>query len=64
MGINCYQNNVVCDGYVKYTEAEIGRLVAILKTKYGRGSGGGPCWKQQAARLVWPIQFFLWFKKN
>ena len=30
----CHQNNspVVCDGYVKYEEAEVDRLVAILKT--------------------------------
>ena len=37
------QNNspVVCDGYVKYEEAE----VAILKTNNcgGGGGGGGPC---------------------
>ena len=36
MGIKsiCHQNNspVVCDGYVKYEEAEVDRLVAILKT--------------------------------
>ena len=32
-GSKCHQNNspVVCDGYVKYEEAEIDRLVAILK---------------------------------
>ena len=31
----CHQNNssVVCDGYVKYEDAEVDRLVAILKTK-------------------------------
>ena len=29
MGIN---SPVVCDGYVKYEEAEVDRLVAILKT--------------------------------
>ena len=31
----CHRNNspVVCDGYVKYEEAEVDRLVAILKTK-------------------------------
>ena len=30
----CHQNDspVVCDGYVKYEEAEVDRLVAILKT--------------------------------
>ena len=30
----CHQNNspVVCDGYVKYEEAEVDGLVAILKT--------------------------------
>ena len=34
-GSKCHQNNspVVCDGYVKYEEAEVDRLVAILKTK-------------------------------
>ena len=37
-----HQNNspVVCDGYVKYEEAEVDRLVAILKTN---SRGGGPC---------------------
>ena len=44
----CHQNNspVVCDGYVKYEEAEVDRLVAILKTKNcggGGGGGGGLC---------------------
>ena len=30
----CHQNNspVACDGYVKYEEAEVDRLVGILKT--------------------------------
>ena len=38
----CHQNNspVVCDGYVKYEEAEVDRLVAILKTN---NSNGRPC---------------------
>ena len=31
---------VVCDGYVKYEEAEVDRLVAILKTN---NCGSGPC---------------------
>ena len=33
-GSKCHENNspVVCDGYVKYDEAEVDRLVAILKT--------------------------------
>ena len=33
-GSKCHQNNFldVCDGYVKYEEAEADRLVAILKT--------------------------------
>ena len=31
---------VVCDGYVKYEEAEVDRLVAFLKTN---NCGGGPC---------------------
>ena len=33
-GSKCHLNNfpVVCDGYVKYEEAEVDRLVAILKT--------------------------------
>ena len=41
-GTKCHQNNspVVCDGYVKYEEAEVGRLVAILKTN---NCGGEPC---------------------
>ena len=30
----------VCDGYMKYEEAEVDRLVAILKTN---NCGGGPC---------------------
>ena len=36
----CHQNNspVVCDGYAKYEEAEVDRLVAILKTN---NCGGG-----------------------
>ena len=40
-GSKCHQNNfpVVCDGYVKYEEAEVDRLVAILKTN----NGGGQC---------------------
>ena len=31
-GSKCHQNNppVVCDGYVKYEEAQVDRLVAIL----------------------------------
>ena len=43
-GAKCHQNNspVVCDGYVKYEEAEVDRLVAILKTN-NCGGGGGPC---------------------
>ena len=51
-GSKCHLDNppVVCDGYVKYGEAEVDRLVAILKTINcgggggggGRG-GGGPC---------------------
>ena len=34
-GSKCHQTNspVVCDGYVKCEEAEVDRLVAILKTK-------------------------------
>ena len=43
-GSKCHQNNspVVCDGYVKYEEAEVDRLVAILKNKNcGDGGGGG-----------------------
>ena len=52
MGSKYHQNNspVVCDGYVKYVEAEVDRLVAILKTNNcggggggGVGGGGGPC---------------------
>ena len=46
--LKCHQNNssFVCVGYVKYEEAEVDRLVAILKTnKCGGGGGGvgGPC---------------------
>ena len=39
----CHQNNspVVCDGYVKYEEVEVDRLVAILETNNCGGSGGG-----------------------
>ena len=42
-GLKCHQNNppVVCDGYVKYQEAEVDRLVAILKTN--NCGSGGPC---------------------
>ena len=46
-GSKCRKNNstVVCDSYVKYEEAEVDRLVAILKTNNcgGGGGGGGPC---------------------
>ena len=50
-GSKCLQNNfpAVCDGYVKYEEAEIDRLVAILKTN--NCGCGGPCGILQAARL-------------
>ena len=43
-GSKCHQNNfpVECDGYVKYEEAEVDRLVAILQTN-NCGGGGGPC---------------------
>ena len=34
---------MVCDGYVKYEEAEVDRLVAILKANNCGGGGGGPC---------------------
>ena len=35
---------MVCNGYVKYEEAEVDRLLAILKTNnYGGGGGGGRC---------------------
>ena len=47
-GSICHQNNspVVCDGYVKYEEAEVERLVAILKTN---NCGGGA----RRQRTVW-----------
>ena len=38
MGIK--NSPVVCDGYVKYEEAEVDRLVAILKTN---NCNGRPC---------------------
>ena len=43
-GSKCQQNNST-DGYVKYEEAEVDRLEAILKTNncVGGGGGGGPC---------------------
>ena len=43
-GSKCQQNNST-DGYVKYEEAEVDRLEAILKTNNcgGGGGGGGPC---------------------
>ena len=42
-GSKCHQNNspVVCDGYVKYKEAEVDRLVVILKTNNCGGPSGG-----------------------
>ena len=51
-GSKCHQKHYpdVCNGYVKYDEAEVDGLVAILKTKIC-GGGGGPCGIQQAARL-------------
>ena len=40
-------SRVVCDGNVKYEEAEVDRSVAILKTNNcgggGGKGGGGPC---------------------
>ena len=41
-GSKCHQNNspVVCDCYVRYEEAEVDRLVAILKTNNCGGGGG------------------------
>ena len=45
-GSKCHQNNfpVVCEGYVKYEEAEVDRSVAILKTNNCGGcEGGGAC---------------------
>ena len=50
-GSKCHPNNspVVCDGYVKYKEAEVD--IAILKTNNCGGGGGGPCGIQLAARL-------------
>ena len=43
MGIKMSPENspVVCDGNVKYEEAEVDRLVAVLKTN--SCGGGGPC---------------------
>ena len=35
--------SVVGDGYMKYEEAEVDRLVAILKTNNCDGGVGGPC---------------------
>ena len=32
---------MVCDGYVKYEEAEVDRLLDILKTNNCGGGGGG-----------------------
>ena len=51
-GSKCHQNNspVVCDGYVKYEEAQVDRLVASFKTN-NCGGGGGPCEIQYAGRL-------------
>ena len=51
-GSKCQQNNfpVVCDGYVKYEESEVDRIVAILKTN-NFGGRRGPCGIQQASRL-------------
>ena len=43
-GSKCHQKKspVVCDGYVKYEEAEVDRSVAILKTNNCGGGSGGP----------------------
>ena len=40
-GSKCHENNspVVCYGYVKYEEAEVDRLVAILKKNNCGGDG-------------------------
>ena len=42
-GSKCHQNNspVECGGYVEYEEAEVHRLVAILKTNNCGGGGEG-----------------------
>ena len=43
-GSKCHQNNfpVAWEGYVKYEEAEVDRIVTILKTN-NSASGGGGC---------------------
>ena len=43
-----YNSPLLCDGYVRYEEAEVNRLVAIFK-RNNCGGGGGPCGVQQAA---------------
>ena len=50
-GAKFHQNNfpVVCDGYVRYEEAEVDRLVAILKTNNCDGGGGGEYSKEPAS---------------
>ena len=49
-GSKCHQNNspVICDGYVKYEEAEADRLLAILKTN-NCGVGGRVEYSKQPA---------------
>ena len=43
-GSKCHQNDSPCDGYVKYEETEVDRIIAILKTdNCGGGGGSGPC---------------------
>ena len=61
----CHQNNcpIVCDGYVKYEEAEVDRLVAILKTtaaaedrvKYSKQPASG-CLMNLSIQFVCKIQ--------
>ena len=48
---------MVCDGYVKYGEAEVDRLVAILQTnKCGGGGGGGGGAAAAAVRVQYSKQ--------
>ena len=65
MGNKMSPNNspVVCDGYVKFDEAEVDRLVAILKTNNCCG-GGGPCGIQYAARLSEGCLMLLFYLVN
>ena len=49
----CRNSAAVCDGYVKYEEAKVDRLVAILKTNTSGGGG--------FLRMLYPLAKVVFF---